>query len=139
MESLSRLNALRPIHATKPRFTAIGLKLKPDNLLRTLRLASHEYSSAWVVVSPPKAVPFGMIETGHYFEVGRSPIMKGKRFTEEQIAFALRQAESGVPVVEICRKMEVSEATFYRWKKKTASSNNWWPICRWTSTCSRMY
>ena len=44
--------------------------------------------------------------------------MKGKRFTEEQIAFALRQAESGVPVVEICRKMEVSEATFYRWKKK---------------------
>jgi hypothetical protein len=37
--------------------------------------------------------------------------MKGKRFTEEQIAFALRQAESGLPVVEICRKMEVSEAT----------------------------
>ena len=65
--------------------------------------------------------------------------MKGKRFTEEQIAFALRQAENGVPVVEICRKMEVSEATFYRWKKKTASLNNWWPICRWTSTCSRMY
>ena len=44
--------------------------------------------------------------------------MKGKRFTEEQTAFALRQAESGVPVVEICRKIEVSEATFYRWKKK---------------------
>jgi putative transposase len=46
--------------------------------------------------------------------------MKGKRFTEEQIAFALRPAESGMPVVEICRKMEVSEATFYRWKKKFA-------------------
>ncbi len=46
--------------------------------------------------------------------------MKGKRFTEEQIAFALRQAESGVLVVEICRKMEISEATFYRWKKKFA-------------------
>ena len=44
--------------------------------------------------------------------------MKGKRFTEEQIALALRQVESGVPVVEICHKMEVSEATFYRWKKK---------------------
>ena len=42
--------------------------------------------------------------------------MKGKRITDEQIAFALRQAESGVPVVEICRKMEVSEASFYRWK-----------------------
>jgi putative transposase len=38
--------------------------------------------------------------------------MKGKAFTEEQIAFALRQAESGVAVVEICRKMDVSEATF---------------------------
>ena len=46
--------------------------------------------------------------------------MKGKRITDEQIAFALRQAESGVPVVEICRKMEVSEATFYRWKKRFA-------------------
>lgn len=31
-----------------------------------------------------------------------------------------RQAESGTPVVEITRKMEMSEATFYRWKKKVA-------------------
>ena len=46
--------------------------------------------------------------------------MKVKRFTEEQNLFALRQAENGVPVVEICRKMKVSEATFYRWKKKFA-------------------
>lgn len=41
-----------------------------------------------------------------------------KRFTEEQKAFALRQAESGVPVQEILRKMGISEATFYRWKQK---------------------
>lgn len=40
-----------------------------------------------------------------------------KRFTEGQIAFALRQAESGVPVSEITRKMGVSDPTFYRWKK----------------------
>ena len=40
-----------------------------------------------------------------------------KRFTEEQIALALRQAESGVTVGEICRKLGVSEPTFYRWKK----------------------
>ena len=41
-----------------------------------------------------------------------------KRFTEEQKAFALRQADSGVPVSEILRKLGISEATFYRWKKK---------------------
>ena len=41
-----------------------------------------------------------------------------KRFTEQQIAFALRQASSGIPVVEITRKMGISEATFYRWKKQ---------------------
>ena len=44
--------------------------------------------------------------------------MKRKRFTEEQIAYALRQAESGTPVAEVCRKLGVSEQTFYRWKKK---------------------
>jgi putative transposase len=44
--------------------------------------------------------------------------MKQKRFTEEQKAFALRQADSGVPVTEILRKLGISEATFYRWKKK---------------------
>ena len=41
-----------------------------------------------------------------------------KRFSEKQIAFALRQAESGIPVGEICRKMGITEQTFYRWKKK---------------------
>jgi len=41
-----------------------------------------------------------------------------KRFSEEQIVRALRQAESGAPVVEICRQLCVSEPTFYRWKKK---------------------
>lgn len=43
--------------------------------------------------------------------------MPKKRFSDEQIAFALRQAEAGTTVGEICRKMGISEATFYRWKK----------------------
>ncbi len=43
-----------------------------------------------------------------------------KRFTEEQIAYALRQAESGLSVPEISRKMGVTEQTFYRWKKRYA-------------------
>jgi putative transposase len=44
--------------------------------------------------------------------------MKTSKFTEEQIAFALRQAETGTRVSEVCRKMGISEQTFYRWKKK---------------------
>ena len=46
--------------------------------------------------------------------------MKKSRFTEQQIAYSLRQAESGVPIEEITRKMGVTQATFYRWKKKFA-------------------
>ena len=44
--------------------------------------------------------------------------MKSSRYTAEQIAFALRQAEEGAPVLEICRKMGIAEQTFYRWKKR---------------------
>ncbi len=46
--------------------------------------------------------------------------MKRSRYTEEQIAFALRQAEGGAAVGEVCRKMGISENTFYRWKRKYA-------------------
>ena len=46
--------------------------------------------------------------------------MKRKRYSEEQIAFALRQGESGTPISEIVRKMEITEQTYYRWKKKFA-------------------
>lgn len=44
--------------------------------------------------------------------------MKKSRFTEEQITFALRQAESGMVIADVCRQMGVSEATFYVWKRK---------------------
>ena len=43
--------------------------------------------------------------------------MKRSKFTEQQIAFALQQAEGGTPVEEVCRKLGVSQATFFRWKK----------------------
>ncbi len=44
--------------------------------------------------------------------------MKKTRFTDQQIPFALQQARAGTPVLEVCRKMSVSEPTVYRRKQK---------------------
>ena len=46
--------------------------------------------------------------------------MKASKFSEEQIAYALRQVESGTAVADVCRQVGVSEATFYVWKKTFA-------------------
>ena len=46
--------------------------------------------------------------------------MRRTKYSEQQIVFALTQAESGTAVEEIIRKMGISEGTFYRWKKKYA-------------------
>jgi putative transposase len=47
--------------------------------------------------------------------------MRKSRFTEAQIAMALRQGEAGTPVEDICRKLGISEGTYFRWKKKYGS------------------
>ena len=44
--------------------------------------------------------------------------MKKSRFTEEQVTYALRQAEGGTAVEDVCRSIGISQATFYIWKKK---------------------
>jgi putative transposase len=44
--------------------------------------------------------------------------MKKSRFSEQQIAFVLRQAEEGTSIAEVCRKAGISEASFYAWRKK---------------------
>jgi putative transposase len=44
--------------------------------------------------------------------------MMASKFTDEQTAMALRHAEAGTPVGEICRKLSVSEQSFYRWGKR---------------------
>lgn len=44
--------------------------------------------------------------------------MKKSKFTEAQIAFALKQSETGTRVEEVCRKMGISQATFFNLKKK---------------------
>ena len=47
--------------------------------------------------------------------------MRKSKFTEEQIAMALRQGEAGTPVADICRKLGISQATYFRWKKAYGS------------------
>lgn len=44
--------------------------------------------------------------------------MKKSRYTEEPVTYALRLAESGTPVADVCRQMGIAEATFHLWKKK---------------------
>ncbi len=46
--------------------------------------------------------------------------MRKSRYTEQQIAYALQQAEHGVPIKDVIRKMGITEQTFYRWKRKYA-------------------
>ena len=47
--------------------------------------------------------------------------MRKSRFSAEQITMALRQAEAGTPAKEVCRKLGVSQATFFRWKRRFGS------------------
>jgi putative transposase len=44
--------------------------------------------------------------------------MKKSKFTEAQIVFAIKQAETGTKVEEVCRQLGISQATFFNWKKK---------------------
>lgn len=44
--------------------------------------------------------------------------MKKTKFSEQQIAFVLRQVEEGTTVREVCRKAGISETTYYNWRKK---------------------
>ena len=45
---------------------------------------------------------------------------KGKRYSEEQIIYALRQTEGGRRIAEVCRELGVTEQTYHRWKRQYA-------------------
>ena len=61
--------------------------------------------------------------------------MKKSRYTEEQVAYALRLAESGTPVADVCRQIGIAEATFYLWKKKYGGLGV--PRCASCGRCAR--
>lgn len=44
--------------------------------------------------------------------------MRTSKFTDEQQALAVRQVDAGTPAVEVCRKLGITEQTFYRWRKR---------------------
>jgi putative transposase len=44
--------------------------------------------------------------------------MRPSKFTEDQIVQSLRQVKNGTPAVQVCRKLGITETTFYRWRKK---------------------
>ena len=57
------------------------------------------------------------------------------RFTTEQTVLALRQAEAGAPIEEVCRKLGISEGTFHRWRKRLA---RWGlPRCGSCGSCAK--
>ncbi len=82
--------------------------------------------------------------------------MKKSRFINGQIAFALKQAEAGTPIEEVCRKLGISQQTFYQWKKtfgdmgvtelrklksqrrRTGDLSRLWLISAWTSRFFRL-
>ena len=57
--------------------------------------------------------------------------MPRKRWTEEQIIFEVKQSEAGRKAVEICRELEVSEHTFYTWKRRHEARTRAWTANQW--------
>jgi len=49
--------------------------------------------------------------------------MKRSKYSEEQIAYALREAEGGFPVGDVCRQLGISEDTFYVWKRRSSRTS----------------
>ena len=47
--------------------------------------------------------------------------MTRRKHTEEQIAQALKQAEGGIPIVDVCRELGISSSTFHRWRDRYTS------------------
>jgi hypothetical protein len=85
-----------------------------------MAFAGHPMAQSWSRSDPVQQTgPISYRATGMIEGLpGREPVVKRSKFTEDQIAFALKQNELCTSVEEVCRKMGISDATFYVWKKK---------------------
>lgn len=102
--------------------SAIGVNIDETDERRlleevALKSAAIDAASCGDVLPVFSAIWDESFRAGRLTGTGRPGTMKKSRYTEEQIAYALRQAETGTPVAEVLRKMGISEQTFYRWKK----------------------
>ncbi len=64
--------------------------------------------------------------------LAREHVMKKTRFTQEQIAFAIKKSELGTKVEEIGRKMGIRDATFYKWRQQYAALGLSAPTTPWS-------
>jgi putative transposase len=81
-------------------------------------LSTERYSTPSKLTFSPKTGPADKLVFWHIISLEGEDYAMKKRFTEEQIAYALKQAETGTSVSEVIRKMGITEQTYYRWKKK---------------------
>lgn len=108
-------------HPDMPR---AGLRLGSQSTGAVTHMVDGPVMTASSNQGDPDVVPvFHDRSKVEYGRLGRPPTgqgeaMKKSRYSEEQVAYALRLAESGTPVADVCRQIGIAEATFYLWKKK---------------------
>lgn len=96
------------------------LHIEQSPLPRIIKQLGKSLTLSGTTDPDPKSCAIQKQNSGMIMTLPRAEVvpMKKSRFTEEQIVFALKQAELGTSVPEVCRKLGISDATFYTWRKK---------------------
>ncbi len=103
-----------------------AIRFTSNTLTLILQQGPGRVRSIIVVTCPRQIWPLGTgISTYDSGWEEEENSIKASKFSEAQIAFALKQAEDGTPIGEVCRKAGISDATFYNWRKKYAELMPW--------------